>query len=73
MLNDDPNNIPAPVSREEMYLQKLAKSSCDNDVFCGDGGGGLPAVTKDDNGKFMRVVNGAWVAVSVPNAEEASF
>lgn len=30
-------------------------------------------VTSDDNGKFLRVVDGAWAAVSVPNAEEASF
>lgn len=34
---------------------------------------GLPEVTTEDNGKFLRVVDGAWVAVSVPNAEEASF
>lgn len=30
-------------------------------------------VTTDDNGKFMRVVDGAWAAVAVPSAEEASF
>ena len=35
--------------------------------------GTFPTVTTEDNGKFLRVVNGAWVAVSVPNAEEASF
>lgn len=32
-----------------------------------------PAVTADDNGKFLRVVDGAWSAVAVSNAEEASF
>ena len=32
-----------------------------------------PAVTTDDNGKFLRVVDGAWAAEAVPNAEEASF
>jgi len=26
----------------------------------------LPAVTSDDNGKFLRVANGAWAAASVP-------
>lgn len=35
--------------------------------------GGTPAVTTSDNGKFLRVVNGAWAAVSISNAEEASF
>lgn len=31
------------------------------------------AVTTDDNGKFMRVVDGAWTAVTVPNAEDGEF
>lgn len=30
-------------------------------------------VTTSDNGKFLRVVDGAWTAASVPNAEEATF
>lgn len=30
-------------------------------------------VSTKDNGKFMRVVNGSWAAVTVPNAEEALF
>ena len=33
----------------------------------------IPSVTAADNGKFMTVVNGAWAAETVPNAEEASF
>lgn len=33
----------------------------------------LPAITADDNGKFLRVVNGAWAAQTVPSAEGASF
>ena len=33
----------------------------------------LPEVTIADNGKFLRVVGGAWAAVNLPNAEEASF
>lgn len=33
----------------------------------------LPTVTTENNGDFLRVVNGAWVASTVPNAEEASF
>lgn len=33
----------------------------------------LPTVTADNNGQFLRVVDGAWAAVAVPSAEEASF
>lgn len=32
-----------------------------------------PAVTASDNGKFLRVVNGAWAAATVPSAESNSF
>lgn len=33
----------------------------------------VPAVTTADNGKFLRVVNGAWAAVAIPNANGGSF
>ena len=33
----------------------------------------VPAVTTSDNGKFLRVVNGAWVAVAIANANGGSF
>ena len=33
----------------------------------------LPAVSSTDNGKFLRVVSGAWAAQAVPAAESASF
>ena len=33
----------------------------------------VPAVTTADNGKFLRVVNGAWTAVEIPNANGGSF
>ena len=33
----------------------------------------LPAVTASDNGKFLRVVSGAWAAASLPSAESSSF
>lgn len=46
----------------------------DTGVAAGDSGGsGLPSVTTDDNGKFLRVADGAWAAVAVDRAEEAGF
>lgn len=33
----------------------------------------VPAVTTTDNGKFLRVVNGAWSAVTIPDANGGSF
>lgn len=33
----------------------------------------LPAVTASDNGKFLRVVSGAWAAVEIANANGGSF
>lgn len=34
---------------------------------------GVPSVTTADNGKFLRVVNGAWTAVEIANANGVSF
>ena len=33
----------------------------------------LPAVTASDNGKFLRVVSGAWAAAEIANANGGSF
>lgn len=33
----------------------------------------LPAVTIADNGKFLRVVSGAWAAAKIANANGGSF
>ena len=33
----------------------------------------LPTVTTDDNGKFLRVVEGIWAASEVPYAEDTKF
>ena len=35
--------------------------------------GEVPAVTNADNGKFLRVVNGAWAVAEVDNASGVSF
>ena len=33
----------------------------------------LPSTTEADNGKFLRVVDGVWTAVEIPNANGGSF
>lgn len=33
----------------------------------------LPTVTEEDNGKFLRVVNGAWSVETIPSAEGVEF
>ena len=33
----------------------------------------IPSFTTNDNGKFLRVINGAVTWSTVPNAEEATF
>lgn len=38
-----------------------------------DDGGLLPAVTAADTGKFLRVVNGAWAAAAINDANGVSF
>lgn len=42
-----------PLTRQEQYLDAIAKAG-------GGGGSSLPAVTSDDNGKVLSVVDGAW-------------
>lgn len=54
-------------------------------ILKGDGNGGItaavegtdygivPAVTNVDDGKFARVVNGAWAAVTIPEAAGGDF
>lgn len=34
---------------------------------------GLPGVTTEDNGKFLMVVDGAWKAVALDDAEGGSY
>lgn len=33
----------------------------------------LPSVTADDNGKFLQVIDGAWGAVAVTDAEGVEY
>ena len=54
LAKGDTTTLPEPVTRVECYLDEIANS--------GGGGGGsdLPVVTSDDNGKVLKVINGAW-------------
>lgn len=47
-----------PMTHEELWLKTIAQ---------GGGGGGLPTVSASDNGKYLKVVNGAWAVASLPN------
>ena len=58
------------------YWTETDKAEIVADVIAaipGGGGSGLPEVTAADNGKFLRVVEGAWAAAVVPNGEEMKF
>ena len=39
----------------------------------GGEGEGLPAVTKEDNGKMLQVVDGAWSAVTITDGNEVAY
>lgn len=64
----DPNDI---VTKEYVDARSGVKSvnNRTGDVTVSE----LPAVTTSDNNKFLRVVNGAWAAATVPNAGGNSF
>ena len=34
---------------------------------------GVPSVTSSDNGKFLRVVNGAWATAAINDANGVNF
>lgn len=54
MATGDASGIPsAPITREEQYLDYIAQNG-------GGGSSDLPAVTAEDNGDVLTVVDGAW-------------
>jgi hypothetical protein len=57
----------------EMPIDLLPDSAATKDYVDTAIGNALPAVTISDNGKFLRVVDGAWAASTVRNAEEVEF
>ena len=66
-------STPEPYTRIERYLQNLIDHI--NEIGNGSGGtpsvSGLPAVTVADNGKFLQVANGVWVAAdAVPQMKK---
>ena len=58
------NEAPANPKEGTLWLDLDEESSSENL---------LPEITDNDNGKFLRVGNGAWAASSIPNAEGADF
>lgn len=54
-------------------LATVATSGSYNDLSDKPTIAALPTVTSSDNGKFLRVVNGAWAAETVPSANGVNF
>lgn len=61
-------NLPTSDSTSSSSTSTVATSKAVNDV-----NKRLPAVTTDDNGKVLRVADGAWAAVELPSASGVSF
>ena len=59
--------------RNTTFQITVQNDSVDVQFFVADAQPELPAVTASDNGKFLRVVSGAWTAQAVPSAESNSF
>lgn len=62
--NPDPVNIRGPQGEQGIQGDAGPK---------GDPGEGVPAVSAADDGAFLRVRDGAWAAVQVPEAEGVGF
>ena len=55
------------------FNQGTVEFNQSNIMVNGEAASFLPTVTASDNGKFLRVVNGAWAAATVENANGVSF
>lgn len=51
----------------------LGENATVNEAFDAAFARSLPTVTASDNGKFLRVVSGAWAAAEISNANGVSF
>lgn len=72
-LSTTPTKIPVLDSEGWIYYRTLEHLKSDLGVGSGGGGSNLPAVTTSDNGKFLRVVNGAWSTASITSGEGVNF
>lgn len=66
------NAIPHPVTKTDAMTQDVGVDA-EGKLYTKPGGSGLPTVTASDNGKFLRVVSGAWAAATVADANGVSF
>lgn len=62
--------IPHPETKSDAQTQPVGM---DTDGKLWTQPGGLPTVTAADNGKFLRVVNGAWASAEIASAGGVSF
>lgn len=53
----DGGSVPEPITREEQFLNQIVTNTAGGG---GGGGSSLPAVTSDDNGDVLTVVEGQW-------------
>ncbi len=67
---------PTDTSRQATLVSGTNIKTVNGNSLLGSGNlaiSGLPSVTTSDNGKVLRVVNGAWAAASLPSASGVSF
>lgn len=72
------NKVPSEGVYQQMVAQNLIN---DNEIYIVQDNNKsgvitireIPAVTASDNGKFLRVVNGAWAAVAIADANGVKF
>lgn len=65
-----------PLKFSDVHLSNVTTTKFATEAYVQNaisGSGSLPAVTSSDNGKVLRVVNGAWSAVQLPSASGVSF
>lgn len=60
----------SPLSGGDTYKKSETYSKSEIDDILSNA---LPLVTADDNGKFLRVVDGLWAAEAIPIAEEGRY
>lgn len=67
---------PTDTSRQATLVSGTNIKTINGNSILGSGDfaiAALPSVTTSDNGKFLRVVNGAWAADTVPSASGVGF